>query len=281
MPVKATRLERRMRGGAQAHLLACDDGRYYVTKFVDNPQHRRILVNEWTVATLLRHLGISTPEVRVVDISAEFLAANPDVVLQLGSGHRTVTPGWHFGSLFPGDPRQDAVYDYLPDTLLPAVANLPDFAAVLAVDKWTANSDSRQAIFFRRRLRDWLDVEAAPTQKGFIAQMVDHGYAFDGPQWAYHDSPIQGLYFRPLVYAGVRSLDDFQPVLDRIRGCPEAVFDDILRRVPEAWTHDDGAAFEHLIEQLYQRRARVADLVLATVRARPQCFPAWRQSAGA
>lgn len=79
-------------------------------------------------------------------------------------------------------------------------------------DKWTSNSDSRQAIFFRRRIRDWLDEPSAPAlQKGFIAQMVDHGYIFDGPQWEFHDSPIQGLYFRPIVYASVRSLDDFSP----------------------------------------------------------------------
>jgi len=37
---------RRMRGGAQSHLMRCDDGYYYVVKFQNNPQHRRILVNE-------------------------------------------------------------------------------------------------------------------------------------------------------------------------------------------------------------------------------------------
>jgi hypothetical protein len=35
-----------MRGGAQSHLMRCDDGYYYVVKFQNNPQHRRILVNE-------------------------------------------------------------------------------------------------------------------------------------------------------------------------------------------------------------------------------------------
>jgi hypothetical protein len=37
---------RRMRGGAQAHLMRCDDGSYYVVKFQNNPQHVRILANE-------------------------------------------------------------------------------------------------------------------------------------------------------------------------------------------------------------------------------------------
>ena len=47
MPVQAVRSIRKMRGGAQAHLLLADNGRYYVVKFKNNPQHRRILVNEW------------------------------------------------------------------------------------------------------------------------------------------------------------------------------------------------------------------------------------------
>src|SRR5713226_7150843 len=37
---------RRMRGGAQAHLMRCDDGQYYVVKFQNNPQHPRVLANE-------------------------------------------------------------------------------------------------------------------------------------------------------------------------------------------------------------------------------------------
>jgi hypothetical protein len=46
MPVDACRLIRKMRGGAQAHLIQAADGHHYVVKFLNNPQHRRILVNE-------------------------------------------------------------------------------------------------------------------------------------------------------------------------------------------------------------------------------------------
>ena len=37
MPLNAVRLIRKMRGGAQAHLLECDDGCFYVVKFLNNP----------------------------------------------------------------------------------------------------------------------------------------------------------------------------------------------------------------------------------------------------
>ena len=53
MPIQATRLIRKMRGGAQAHLLECDDGHFYVVKFRNNPQHRRILINEWIASVFL------------------------------------------------------------------------------------------------------------------------------------------------------------------------------------------------------------------------------------
>jgi len=277
MPVHATRLSRRMRGGAQAHLLACEDGRFYVTKFLNNPQHRRILANEWASTILLRHLGVAAPEARIIAVDRTFLAATPDVHFQLGSRRAAVEPGLHFGSLFPGDPDRDAVYDFLPDSLLPSVANLDHFAGALVFDKWAANSDARQAIFFRGRLREYLDESAHPNQKGFVAQMVDHGYAFDGPHWDFADSPLQGLYFRPLVYRHVRSLEDFEPWLSRARHCPEAVFDEILRTTPRAWVEGEESAWEQLLEKLYRRRNRIEDLLTGTIRARPQSFPEWRR----
>jgi hypothetical protein len=58
MPVNARRFIRKMRGGAQAHLLEAEDGRYYVVKFVNNPQHRRILVNELIASEFLQYLQI-------------------------------------------------------------------------------------------------------------------------------------------------------------------------------------------------------------------------------
>src|SRR5580704_13095757 len=37
---------RRMRGGAQSHLMRCSNQAYYVVKFQNNPQGLRILANE-------------------------------------------------------------------------------------------------------------------------------------------------------------------------------------------------------------------------------------------
>jgi len=276
MPVDAVRLIRKMRGGAQAHLLEASDGHCYVVKFQNNPQHRRILINEWIGSNFLNYLGISTPEPAIIRTSTGFLSGNPEVYIQLGSQRRTVEPGWHFGSRFPGDPMRNVVYDFLPDSLLDKVENLGDFLGVLAFDKWMANADSRQAVFFRARLRDWLPGSAAhPLRLGFVAHMIDNGYVFEGPHWRFQDSPLQGLYFRLQVYRDVSRLDDFQPWLDRIANFPESVVDQALKQIPPAWIENDEAELTAMLERLLARGRRIPDLLESSRAARENPFPNW------
>ena len=195
-----------MRGGAQAHLLEADDGHWYVVKFRNNPQHRRVLVNESLSAALLDYLKISVPETALIRVTSDFLEANPECCLQMGTRRVEVEPGWQFGSRYPGDPARLAVYDFLPDSLLPQVVNLSDFRAVLVFDKWTGNADGRQSVFYRAMVRR----ETGGGRPGFVARMIDHGYAFNGPHWDFPESPLQGLYARRVVSESVRGLEDFQ-----------------------------------------------------------------------
>ena len=276
MPVDARRLIRKMRGGAQAHLLEASDGHFYVVKFLNNPQHRRILVNEWIASVFLNYLGISAPEGAMVRVSEDFLRENPDAHFQLGSRRAAIEPGWHFGSRFPGDPSRHAVYDFLPDSLLLGIENFYDFRAVLVFDKWMGNADSRQAIFFRARLKEWLPGSAAhPLRQGFMAQMIDHGYVFEGPNWSFGDSPLQGLYFRPAVYREVRGLDEFQPWLDRVVNFPEEVVDQAVRQIPAAWLEGQEEEFAGLLERLLARRKRVPEMIEAVRGVRENPFTSW------
>jgi hypothetical protein len=281
MPLSARRLIRKMRGGSQAHLIEAEDGHCYVVKVRNNPQHRRILVNEWIASTFLKYLGIATPEIAIVHISAEFLAANPEVYIQLGTGRQAFETGWHFGSRFPGDPARSVVYDFLPDAVLEKVENLREFAGALAFDKWIGNADSRQAVFFRARLKEWLPGSTShPLRMGLVAQMVDNGFAFEGPNWRMGDSPIQGLYFRPIVYGGVRGLDDFQPWLDRIVHFPEEIVDLAWKQIPPAWLEGEETALAELLDRLMTRRRRVPHLIEAARDARGNPFPRWMTARG-
>lgn len=275
MPIQARRFIRRMRGGAQAHLLEAEDGYFYVVKFRNNPQHRRILVNEWVASAFLGYLNIAVPRTALIELTPRFLTDNPDVHIQLGTKKLEVEPGWHFGSRYPGDPLRLAVYDFLPDALIAKVENLRDFLGAYVFDKWVGNADARQAIFFRARLRDWMP--NGPERVGFYAQMMDHGYVFDGPHWTFSDSPLQGLYFRPMVYQNVRSLEDFQPWLDRIVHFPTEVIDDAVKQIPLAWLDDnDDEVLDAVLEKLMARRRRIPDLLESGRDGRVNPFPNWR-----
>src|SRR5216683_760151 len=74
---------RRMRGGAQSHLMRCDDGHYYVVKFQNNPQHRRILVNELLGTKLAGRLGLPTTPVEIVYVSEDLIRLTPDLCVEM------------------------------------------------------------------------------------------------------------------------------------------------------------------------------------------------------
>ncbi len=138
---------RRMRGGAQAQMMRCDDEAYYIVKFQNNPQHLRILANEMLATRLAARLGLCVPQAEVVEVRPEIIAGTPDLVIQLGLGRKPCAAGKQFGSQFPGHPARMAVHDFLPEEQLLRVRNLADFLGVLAFDKWTCNTNGRQAIF--------------------------------------------------------------------------------------------------------------------------------------
>jgi len=263
--VEAHRFIRKMHGGSQAHLIDSADGRSYVVKFRNNPQHSRILINEWITSVILRHLGISTPDSVVVNISPNFIRDNPEVHIQHRSGHVPPATGPHFGSSFPSQSAQ--VCAHLPNTLLARVANLSDFCGVLVADKWLGNSDHRQSVF--------VGVPVLNSPFSFLATMIDNGQVFDGGNWRFEDSPLRGPYLGR-VYQRVRSLEAFEPWLTAVAGFPEAMLEEAFQRMPSSWRcGDTEAAFSRLLSQLMRRRGRVADLIHACRAQAANPFPNW------
>src|SRR5437868_4582635 len=277
MPIRARTAIRKMRGGAQAHLLEGEDGGYYVAKFTNNPQHRRILINEWLACVFLRYLQIYVPETALVELTPDFIESSPELYFSIGPRREPVKPGLHFGSRMAVDPDRVAVFDFLPDKLLGKVENRTDFLGMLVFDKWVGNADSRQAVFFRARARNWTPLKGeTPARIGFFAQMIDHGFAFNGPHWEFQDSHLQGLYFRTAVYDEVRSLDSFQPWIAMVENFPIEVVDSAWKEIPRDWLQDDEAALENLLEGLLKRRTRIGTLIHEIRRNRATAFANWR-----
>jgi hypothetical protein len=283
---------RRMRGGAQAHLMRCvatssgpaasptlsssvvagssirrgEESGYYVVKFQNNPQGARILANELLATRLAARIGLPAPPVAVVEVRQELVAHTDDLVMQLGRGRAPCRAGLQFGSRYPGSPAETVVYDFLPDEQLREVQNLSDFCGMLVFDKWTCNTNGRQAIFFRT---------AADSR--YRAQMIDNGFCFNAGEWNFPDAPLRGIYARHRVYEGVRGIEAFEPWLSRLEErIGEAAVEEAASQIPPVWYEDKADALEKLLEQLLRRRKLVSDLIVAAKKSSAQPFSNWK-----
>jgi hypothetical protein len=261
-----------MRGSAQAHLLECDDGSFYVVKFSNNPQGGcRVLDNEFVSSLLLKRLGIHTPEIGVVNLDHDFLKANPEVRISQGSDQTDMPEiGPHFGSLHVGGPVPATVFDFLPSAMLSEVVNRGDFLGVMAFDKWVSNADGRQAVFYRARISS--EMPGHPSV-GWVAQFIDNGLAFQGRDWTFYDSPVQGLYRRRIVYGRRPSIRDFDPWVSAIMEIDQNVLDGVFMMLPSNWIEGQEYEFRQVFKQLYDRRERVPELLAETVKCM-QAMPA-------
>jgi hypothetical protein len=265
--VRAMEEIKRMRGGAQSHLMRCSDGRnhelYYVVKFRDNPQGSRTLVNDLLGTRLARLLGLPTTLTAVVEVGEDLIRYTPGLNMELPRSRNPCCAGLQFGSMYPGDPRFLTLFDLFPRALLPGLKNLCDFAGMLVFDKWTCNTDSRQALFFRR-------------DTAYEAVMIDQGFCFNATEWNFPDAPLRGRYQRLEVYNDVRSWDSFEPWLTRL----ESKIDlDLIvaaaQGIPRVWYEDDTGALSRLLERLDRRRKIVRELIWSMAEARPTPFPNW------
>jgi hypothetical protein len=227
---------RRMRGGAQSHLMRCSDGSYYVVKFQNNPQHRRILVNELLGTRLARRLGLPTTPVAIVEVSEELIRLTPELSMELARSRIPCQHGLQFASLYPRDPRYLTLHDFLPDRQLRELKNLHDFAGMLVFAKWTCNTNGRQTVFFREEaqrgaahLRDapqatgdagpgdgQTEDQADGADDGYKTLMIDQGFCFNAGEWNFPDAPLRGRYARNRVYEGVTRMESFGPWIRRV-----------------------------------------------------------------
>src|SRR5215470_17719345 len=136
MATEAVQHVRRMRGGAQAHLMRARDGHFYVVKFQNNPQHLRVLANELLASRLAERVGLPVPVTEVVEVRPWLIANTPELCIEAGLDPVPCAAGLQFGARYVCDPAESHIFDYLPDSLMPKVKNLPSFAGMLVVDKW-------------------------------------------------------------------------------------------------------------------------------------------------
>lgn len=262
-PILAVQHIRKMRGGAQAHLLRASDGHHYVAKFQNNPQHIRILANEYLATRLGQFVGLPMSEVRIIEVSEWLIQNSPE--LKIDSVRPVLcASGLQLGSRYVADPLEATVFDYLPEAMLTRIVNWQDFPRVLAFDKWTGNSDGRQAVFVKERM-----------ERRYRAVFIDQGYCFNAGEWNFPDSPLRGTFARNSVYERVTGWEDFEPTLSRIEQIDKGALWSIAREIPPEWYEHNSEALSRLIESLYQKRSLVRDLIASFRNSTRNPFPNW------
>jgi len=264
MTVAALQHIRRMRGGAQSHLMRCSDGNFYVVKFQNNPQGIRVLANEMLATRLAEYVGLPVPATEVVEVDEWLIEHTPELHIQLAHQTMRCTAGIQFGSRYVVDPLDGQVLDYMPVEMLSRVRNISVFAGMLAVDKWTGNVDGRQAAFWRTN-----------HERKYNAVFIDQGYCFNAEHWTFPDYPLRGVYATPEVYGAVNGWKSFEPWLSRIESFPIERIQAISRDIPREWCGPEEGCLDRLIEKLISRRELVRGLIelLRVSPRRP--FPLW------
>jgi HipA-like protein len=263
-PLSAVQHIRKMRGGSQSHLLRASDGNFYVLKFQNNPQDIRILANEYLGSKIGALLGLPMPEVRLIDVSEWLINNTPDLKIETAGVSVPCASGLQLGIQYVADPQQARVFDYLPESMLQKLSNTEDFPRVLVFDKWTGNSDGRQAVFVR-----------GPGQRLYRAVFIDQGYCFNAGQWDFPDSPLRGTHAQTSVYASVKGWKSFEPTLSRAEQIQLPELSTIAAEIPGEWYGNDTKALSRLIESLHNRRSLIRRLISDFRNSSRSPFPNW------
>ena len=200
-----------------------------------------------------------------MEVSEWLIENTPELKIDLSPRSVPCARGLQFASRYVGDPEQDRVLDYLPDSMFHRVANPNDFLRVLVCDKWTGNSDGRQAVFLKRLGR-----------REYEAVFIDQGYCFNAGEWNFPDSPLRGTYVRDSVYEIVTGWQSFEPTLSKVEQFEIHSLWSIAAEIPAEWYEHDSEAITRLIETLHARRSHIRELITSFRNSTRNPFPNWK-----
>jgi hypothetical protein len=262
--VLAVQQIRRMRGGAQSQLMLGADRELYVVKFQNNPQHVRVLANEYLATRLAEAVGLRVPACETIEVTEWLIANTPEMRISHGHESQPCQAGLQFGSKYVGGLMPGQLLDYLPEEQLREVKNVGEFAGMLALDKWTGNANGRQAVFLRRG-----------RERKYVAVFIDQGYCFSAGEWRFSDAPLRGVFGRNVVYEGVTGFENFEPWLSKMETMGAEKIWTIAETMAPEWYEHDVEGLEKLVAALLERRGRIRELIAAFRDSDRNPFPNW------
>jgi hypothetical protein len=213
-------------------------------------------------------LGLPMPKVAVIEVCQWLIEHSPELRLQLAGAQIPCKSGKQLGSIYVGQHGPGLMFDYLPNEMLKDVRNLADFARVLVLDKWTSNSDGRQAVFCRKNVRS----------RRYAATFIDQGYCFSASEWTFLDYPLRGVYSSNCVYEGVKGWEAFEPALTRAESMDAESIWQCAADIPEEWYEGDRPSLERVGEEVWKRRGSIRGLITDFRKSARNPFPNWKDS---
>jgi len=119
----------------------------------NNPQHFRVLANEFFASRIGSYLGLPVPEVAVIDVLEWLIEHTPEMRVDVAGRAVPCSSRLQLASRYIANPQTDMVFDYLPESLMTKNRHIAEeITRVLVLDKWTGNTDGRQAVFTKPAL---------------------------------------------------------------------------------------------------------------------------------
>jgi hypothetical protein len=241
--IKPVAYRRKLEGKSNAHLIAFDDGRDYVVKFLQEG-FEKTLPNEWVAYCLARYLGLPVPFAMLVEIPEEFTAMIPD--------YNQFTPTqFQFASL------------YVPNCLdghqvkdVSGIVNAESLAGIILLDYWLGNRD-------RTRKNILLEEDAKDIYHLWI---IDQAEILGSYNWEISnlENLPRGLRksaAQQLMAAFIENEEEFFEHLELIQTIPIFLIEEIVSTIPDDWmvTKEEKKA---MVAMLLNRRKKVLPKLL-------------------
>lgn len=251
--IKATStIEPVTNGGTKPFLLMGEDGNQYYTKFKENPESPRILINEYVCAQIAEVFEIPKANNALIEISQEFIEVFGEEVEE--HIEEMPTPGIHFGSL-----KIDRVFPITSSEAILSAENPDCIPTILLFDHLIGNRD---------RESNAGNILISENPKKIYA--IDHTEAFEiGPLWdatqLNHriDTPITPYDIDGHVYSKwIEHIKDpypFSAFFDNLSRLTDDVLWNIIDKTPVEWLITDEEK-EKLFQYLAFRRDNIHPL---------------------
>lgn len=208
---------KKLEGKSNAHLIAFDDGRNYVVKFLQEG-FERTLPNEWISYCLARYLGLPVPFAQIIELPQDFISRTPELSQMPASQYQ-------FASLYVSDCLDGHQAANVKDIL-----NSETLAGVIVFDYWLANRD-------RTRKNILLREESADSYRLWIIDQAEvlGSYNWQLPELGNLNATIMKSATHKLMAGFILDEREFANYIEQIQTIPIFLIEEIVAIIPDDW----------------------------------------------